>query len=272
MKELLTRTISGILVVLIVLGTILLAGYSMLALVLVIFSLALVEFRTMFGLKDQVLFFLVMAGGQLILILGYLAFSGILGIIYLSAGTATLISFILLLYLLSGKTSIREIGNYLIALVWIAGPLLIFLALGWMSRPAPYDPLLPLLLICMIWVYDIGAYVFGSLFGKNALAPKVSPGKSWEGCISGILLNTAAGYLIFRITGMFDLTAWLILSLIVSLGATVGDLFESKLKREAGVKDSGQIIPGHGGILDRFDSLLISAPLFFIFLQIYTLS
>ena len=272
MKELLTRTISGIMIVLIVLGSILLAGYSMLALILVIFSFALLEFRTMFGLKNQVLFFMVLAGGQLILILGYLAFAGILGYIYLSAGTAILLSFMLLLSLLSGKISIRETGHYLFSLTWVAGTLLLFLALGWKSKTDTYHPLMPLLLIIMIWVYDIGAYVFGSLLGKTPMAPKISPGKSWEGFVAGILLNGIAGLLVFRITGLLDLGAWLILSLIVSLGATAGDLLESKLKREAGVKDSGHLIPGHGGMLDRFDSLLISAPLFYIFLQIFSLS
>ena len=120
----------------------------------------------------------------------------------------------------------------------------------------------------LIWIFDIGAYLFGSLFGKTRIAPKISPAKTVEGLISGILLNALVSILIFKITAEGTWLMWIILSLVASLGGTAGDLLESKLKREANIKDSGQLIPGHGGILDRFDSLLFSAPLFYIALLI----
>jgi phosphatidate cytidylyltransferase len=143
-----------------------------------------------------------------------------------------------------------------------------FIALGWQKDPGSYHPFYPLVLLILIWIFDIGAFVFGSLLGKTKIAPAISPAKTLEGFISGILINTLAGYVIFRISGEYTIAAWIALSFVISIGATAGDLLESKLKREAGIKDSGNLIPGHGGVLDRFDSMLFAAPLFYVTLQI----
>lgn len=112
----------------------------------------------------------------------------------------------------------------------------------------------------LVWGTDTGAYLIGMTWGKRKLAPEISPNKSVEGAIGGLLfalLIAFAGY--FWIGG--SLPFFLILSLIASMGAQLGDLMESALKRSAGVKDSGKLIPGHGGLLDRFDSFVIALPL-----------
>lgn len=121
-----------------------------------------------------------------------------------------------------------------------------------------------LYLMTLVWIADIGAYFSGRRFGKNKLAPGISPGKTWEGVIGGVIANMIWMLLIFSLTDLLDMDLiWFIgIGLATSAISVVGDLFESILKREAGVKDSGKILPGHGGVLDRFDSVIAAAPVF----------
>ncbi len=126
-------------------------------------------------------------------------------------------------------------------------------------------------MFAMIWINDTGAFCCGSLFGKHKMSPRLSPKKTWEGLVGGILLTGASavgGYFIFRDVLPLSLIAWIFLGLLIGVFSTWGDLFESLMKRSLGVKDSGHLIPGHGGILDRIDSLLFVAPftlLYFFF-------
>lgn len=129
-----------------------------------------------------------------------------------------------------------------------------------------------LLLLVLVWAYDTGAYIVGSLFGKHKLWPQLSPKKSWEGVLGGWLLMFVSGWLALRWgPWAFSLqdAAWhgLALSLLISICAQLGDLFESKLKRMANVKDSGTFFPGHGGMLDRIDSLLFALPAFYSYMH-----
>lgn len=115
------------------------------------------------------------------------------------------------------------------------------------------------------WIYDTAAYLYGKQFGKNKFFERISPKKTWEGTIAGTVVTLAAAYgLHFLIPGMM-LTDWLALAVIVIIFGTHGDLVESLLKRSLNVKDSGTILPGHGGILDRFDTMLVSAPFVFLY-------
>jgi phosphatidate cytidylyltransferase len=268
MRNLLVRTISGILLVLIILGSILLSEYSMLTLVLAIYSLGLYEFRTMFPRQNKTIFFLFLIAGMAMLIFAYLFFKGTPEIKFPAFAAAIYVLLITLTYLFVKGFSSRNSGQLLFAFFWLAGSLVFFMALGWTRDQGVYNPIYIIILISLIWIFDIGAFVFGSLLGRTPLAPSISPGKTVEGVIFGMLLNTVAGYVAFRITGDFSIVQWILISFVVSVGGTAGDLLESKIKREAGVKDSGQIIPGHGGILDRFDSLLFSTPLFLITIEI----
>jgi len=134
------------------------------------------------------------------------------------------------------------------------------------------DKALVLFLLILIWAADIGAYFVGKFFGKNKLCPNVSPGKTLEGVYGGIALTQVVAITYVYITTqtplLNDLLIFSFLALSVSLVSVLGDLFESILKRIAGVKDSGNILPGHGGLLDRIDSLTSSAPIFFILFTI----
>jgi len=130
------------------------------------------------------------------------------------------------------------------------------------------DKTLVLFLLILIWSADIGAYFAGKFFGKNKLCPSVSPGKTLEGVYGGIALTQVVAIMYVYISTqtplLNDFLIFSFLALSVSLVSVLGDLFESVLKRIAEVKDSGSILPGHGGLLDRIDSLTSSAPIFFI--------
>lgn len=111
----------------------------------------------------------------------------------------------------------------------------------------------------IVWAGDIAAYFVGLAFGRHKLAPKVSPGKSWEGAAAGLVASAAAGAGAAAAFGI-SVAGGLLLGSMISLAAQIGDLFESAIKRRAGVKDSGGLLPGHGGVLDRFDAVFFAAP------------
>jgi phosphatidate cytidylyltransferase len=120
----------------------------------------------------------------------------------------------------------------------------------------------------LIWTNDTGAYLAGISFGKHRLMERISPKKTWEGFFGGMLFAALVAWLLSGWLGVVAPVKWVIISLIISIAGTYGDLLESMLKRSAGVKDSGSIMPGHGGFLDRFDSTLISFPLVYLFISL----
>ncbi len=129
--------------------------------------------------------------------------------------------------------------------------------------------ILPLVLVCSIWINDTMAYIVGSLIGKTPVS-SISPRKTWEGTLGGALLAVAAitlaGYFWF---GVADIISLVVISSLAAIMGTAGDFLESKLKRMAGVKDSGRILPGHGGFLDRFDSLLIATIFVWLYVKLF---
>ena len=141
--------------------------------------------------------------------------------------------------------------------IWILLPLCV-LFLIWI----PQNPAQVLGFFILIWMSDTAAYVFGSLFGKHKLAPNISPGKTWEGflcsCVFTVGLAIGLSYIPFFQSAGLQLWHWIVIALLTEVFGLMGDLIESLFKRKAGVKDSGNIIPGHGGVLDRVDSILFA--------------
>jgi phosphatidate cytidylyltransferase len=128
-----------------------------------------------------------------------------------------------------------------------------------------WNPWAFLCYLFIVWGNDVFAYLVGISIGKHKMCPRLSPKKSWEGFFGGVLGSLAMGaFGAYIVDGNYLL--WIGLAAVVSLSSVVGDLAESMFKRDAGVKDSGNFIPGHGGMLDRFDALILSAPFAFIYL------
>ncbi|MCA0133666.1 phosphatidate cytidylyltransferase [Winogradskyella alexanderae] len=131
-----------------------------------------------------------------------------------------------------------------------------------------FTPMLLLGSFILVWVNDSAAYLIGKNFGKQKLFSSISPKKTVEGFLGGLFFACVSSYFIFTYTETLSSTNWLILAIIVSVMGTFGDLIESKFKRQAGVKDSGVIMPGHGGLLDRLDSLIFASPFIYLFLRL----
>ncbi len=149
-------------------------------------------------------------------------------------------------------------------------PFLCLIGLGMLhgSYSSDYSYELPLGFFLLMWTNDTGAYLVGRSIGKNKLLERVSPGKTWEGFIGGVVLNAILAFFLYDLFPVQSRVHWMVLGLLIALGGTLGDLFQSRYKRDLGVKDSGNILPGHGGILDRFDGVLFAAPLALAYLHI----
>jgi phosphatidate cytidylyltransferase len=163
---------------------------------------------------------------------------------------------------LLGRTPVREslpaLGAFSFGIPYVALPIA---ALCHLQRR---DPWLVFLLVAIVWLGDSAAYYAGSQFGKHKMAPVVSPNKSWEGAIASQLVSAiATAVWSYFYLGRIDL-AVVTLGLVVNFAAQLGDLVESMLKRGAGIKDSGNVLPGHGGMLDRADALLFAAPVLWL--------
>ena len=174
----------------------------------------------------------------------------------------------LVLFLVSGFRSplervLPDVAFSVFGLLY-CGLTLATLPLVWIQ---PNGPSLLIFLFCIVWTGDIAALYAGRTFGRNKLAPRLSPNKSWEGSAASLAGSLLVAVLLLALarTGRFvryegSLTHWLLLAALLNLFAQLGDLVESAIKRGAGVKDSGTMLPGHGGILDRIDALLLAAP------------
>lgn len=191
-----------------------------------------------------------------------------------------------IIYLLISELYLRQpdpILNWaysLMAQLYIALPfsLLNVLAFRWDGTGVSYSYLAPLAVFVFLWLNDTGAYCCGSLLGRHKLFPRISPGKTWEGSIGGGILVVAVAALVGHLAQRYGvdslgltLPQWCGMGLVVVVFGTWGDLVESLFKRTLGIKDSGNILPGHGGMLDRFDSSLMAIPAVVVYLYTLTL-
>ncbi|MDR0385556.1 MAG: phosphatidate cytidylyltransferase, partial [Prevotellaceae bacterium] len=164
------------------------------------------------------------------------------------------------------ETPFSNISGVLAGAIYVALPFSLTTELTMPAHDGNYDYRIFLSLFIFLWSNDVGAYCFGMMFGRGGrhkLFERISPGKSWEGFFGGVIASLLAALILSSVWGdryVFDRLHWFVLAAVVSLSGTFGDLAESMLKRAAGVKDSGKIIPGHGGVLDRFDSALFAFP------------
>jgi phosphatidate cytidylyltransferase len=274
MKNLLTRTLTGILYVAILTGGILGNSYTFALLFSVVTLLCLREFYQLINSKKQtkIDLRLHLPGGVLLFIATHLYLSGVVPPQILLAYPAyVVVVFIAGLYEKGqGPADSLTCAAYaFLGQSYIALPLAALNLLAFPTSGAPYHPRSILALLIFIWANDTGAYLIGSLIGKHRLWERISPRKSWEGFFGGLLFTIAASFVFTH------LTAWEIpplhrvgLAIAVALFATWGDLIESSIKRLLDVKDSGTILPGHGGLLDRFDSLLLAVYAMLAYLQI----
>ena len=276
-----TRLISGtIYVALIVLVLVLSMVWGLWILLSVFAVSGIIEFNRLTGVNRPYIFRIVLDCAAAVWLLYATAQYGMA----ISHGIGIFLPYLLyLLYVVCRSTflphqaMLPSLGNSIIGQLYIAVPLALTIRLTLVVDPfssmTQYNGLLLLAIFIFIWVNDTGAYLVGSRWGKRRLAPNISPKKSVEGSIGGLILVLLSA-VILRLL-LFPELSWLrilLIATVVAVFGTIGDLFESSLKRQAGVKDSGKLIPGHGGILDRIDSLLLAVPAVYLllaFLDLY---
>jgi phosphatidate cytidylyltransferase len=211
------------------------------------------------------------------LLFGGLTYSALaahaMGLIAVS-GIIVIIPFIFLFFLIelwrNKANPFINIALSITAVAYIAIPfglMIYFFDPVVLSGPLHYGIVLGFLVI--LWLNDTGAYFVGSLIGKHKLFERISPGKTWEGSAGGALFALLTGWGLSFIFKQLDVSQWLLLAILIVITGTLGDLVESMLKRSLGIKDSGNILPGHGGLLDRFDAVLLSAPFVFVYLAFF---
>lgn len=268
MNNLLTRTITGIVFVALTVSAIVIDHHAFFILFLIIAILALWELYRLAELSDirpnkalgvvsGVLVFLINASFALgyfdrnILLLNFVPF------------------FLILLSELYRKlpNPFTNVAFTIFGLLYIAVP---FSLLGFLPninlQPGVYQPAILLGFFGISWLNDTAAFLVGSNFGRIKLSEQVSPKKTWEGSLAGGLFALLAAYLLSLFFVELTIVNWMIMAIIIVFFGNYGDLFESMFKRSLQVKESGKLLPGHGGILDRFDGILISAPFVFVYL------
>ena len=277
MNNFIVRTITGILFVAVVVCSFL-RPQAMVLLFALITGLTIWEFTGLVNDREKVTvnrlistvagvyFFFAVAGFSSDLTPSAVFIPYLVSIIYLMVAE---------LYL-KNEDPIHDWAYTMMAQLYIALPFSLLNTLAYHLTPqglVTYDAVLPLSVFVFLWMNDTGAYLCGSLLGKHKLFPRISPGKSWEGSIGGGILVIAVAVLVWYLTEQYQLNQlglsaleWAGLGLTVVIFGTWGDLVESLFKRTLGIKDSGNILPGHGGMLDRFDSSLLAIPAAVVYL------
>ncbi len=274
MMNLIKRILSGVLYIALIVGAILLLDNSP-VMYLLVFPLLIVlgigEMITM-AKDDATQSWLVnvidMAGGVGVFLAFYMHYEGTMmqsrSMWLLPIAAYVLLRTIVQLYR-ERQNAVHSLERSFFSLGYVALP--VAMLNGIMSITAPR---MLLGMFIFIWLYDTGAFCVGMLLGRHRLFERISPKKSWEGVFGGLAACVAGAYVTHHWFNEFfqvpNLAIWIGLSVVVAVFATFGDLVESLIKRTVGVKDSGNILPGHGGILDRIDSLLLVAPAVFIYL------
>ena len=262
MKDLQIRALSGGLYAGVLMGAIFLSPYTITAVVLLFSGLALWEFQRLIRFKSFI--------PALVLVL--LAVYAVLGFIStftegILVHIALAINMVLVVLLFSSKKiSYSYPAQFLLSIGYIV------LSSYFITRTAfegsNYEPWILALLYISIWTNNSFAYLFGSKFGKHKLLPAISPKKSWEGFFGGMLATIIITYFIEDRMHIFDNNLWILFAVMIPVLATLGDFVQSYFKRIAKVKDSGSLIPGHGGFYDRMDSVIFVAPFYYLLLKL----
>ena len=267
MKELLIRSVSGILMSVVLLACVFVSPWTWMALMLFIVAVGTFEISRL--LKMNSISGIVI--GEVLSLSAYIL-SALVALQVISPKWLLIEMLILMmpfLYaLFSVKHDAKQIFTYLVAslaFLSLSSSLMVFMyredLFGFLAGPR-----LIILVFCLLWINDIFAYLTGKLLGRHKLFPRISPGKTIEGSIGGLVFTLVSLIIFCHYSNWFSVPYAIGLAIIAVVFGTLGDLCESMLKRQAGVKDSGKLIPGHGGILDRFDSVMFSIPFIFVYL------
>jgi phosphatidate cytidylyltransferase len=265
MNNFVKRSLSGFFFVTLIVGSILLNRFAFLVVFAIITGWTVSEFHKLTNLQKDIK---VMPGIASIsaIILFLTSFFYASGILPFMVFSIYAICFVIILISELFQQKVNPVHNwayFILGQIFIALP---FSLLNFILFIDSWQPFILLAVFVVIWLNDTGAYLVGVNFGKHKMFKRISPKKSWEGFVGGAVAALFSGYFFSLLIPQINLLNWIIFSEIIVIFGTFGDLIESLLKRTLNVKDSGNVIPGHGGLLDRFDSMLLVTPVVFMFL------
>ena len=264
MKEFLRRVLTGAVYVTILLAAVFLSSDAFDFLFMVLGLACLYEFKKLVELKGLHIYVAYLA-----LWWFYIYLIEDRWAIYLLLGLTVMTNLYLVLYLFSPKRHLTfPLQKFVVGLFYAGGGCIFLTMIPYKDND--FSQFLILGVFVLVWINDSFAYIVGSLFGKHKLYSAISPKKTIEGSLGGLFFALGTAYILSRYEPLLTPTQWVLLAFIVIIFGDLGDLVESKLKRDAGVKDSGAILPGHGGLLDRLDSLIFAAPFAFLMLNLIT--
>ncbi len=271
MKSAIQRVITGILLAGIMIGSVLMGIYGFLLLILAINFLGLKEFYQLF--RSETIYPRVISGILLASALVFTSFLVVNGItdlrVLLILIPLSFSIYVIELYL-KAENPFLNLAITFLGVLCISLPLSFFLLIAFLPFGSViYHAEIIIGIFVILWAGDSGAFFFGKLFGKRLLFHRISPNKTWEGSLGGAFSALAASFIMDLLDPVHRLQEWIIMAVIIMVTGTYGDFIKSLMKRSLHVKDSGTILPGHGGILDRFDTLLGSAPFIFGYLILY---
>lgn len=262
-----TRAITGFFFVLVMLASVLFGAYTFSIFFIVLALLSLSEFYRLVdkdeARPDQVAGLLLGAAVFVPIALSFLDLTHVIP--WFLPVPFVVLAYIRELYR-RNEQPFYNIALTFLGVTYAVMPFIFFFCLGFLQ--GSYNHYLPMSFLFMLWANDTGAYLVGRKLGKTKLFERHSPKKTWEGFIGGMLLSVIVSLILHRYSVDLAVWKWCTMAVIISIFGTLGDLTESMLKRSFHVKDSGSLLPGHGGLLDRFDGLLVAAPLVYCFLKL----
>ena len=269
MKNIVVRTLTGIVFISLVIGSVLINPFAFMGVFFVVAMLGLYEFFRM-GSVPKAFIYPGLISGAVLYLISALFSHGAIGYKWFFLMPLVLIALVIYALYHKNQAPFQIIAYTFFGVLYICVPLslLNFLYSPFTIIQGCSTQLLTGFFI-ITWTTDTAAYLSGMAFGRHKLFERISPGKSWEGSIGGAVFAMLPAWLLSLVFKDIELIHWIIISLIIVVGGTYGDLSESMLKRSFGLKDSGRILPGHGGILDRFDSVLFSAPLVLMYVVFF---
>lgn len=267
MNNFVKRSLSGAIFVILVAGSILLGQTTFALFFTIICGWAVFEFHKLTNNQPVIKtnYRLAISSSVLLFACSFIDASGIVHFPVFSLYGLFFILVVISELFLKKQNPVHNWAYFVLGQVFVALP---FSMLNYIIFIHGFQPLILLAVFVTIWVNDTGAYLVGITLGKHRLFERISPKKSWEGFFGGAIFALISGYIFSLIIKDINLINWLIFSEIIVIFGTFGDLIESLLKRSLNVKDSGNVIPGHGGLLDRFDSMLLAAPAIYLFLSL----
>jgi phosphatidate cytidylyltransferase len=264
MNESLKRSLSGVVYIVLLIFSTLFSNYTFLLLFGFFLLVATIEFCDLVNLgKMQA----VVLSATLYILFSFFQITSSTKILLI---IASLFVSLKLIYLLFNKSKIKldSISKYVYLIGYVALPIIILTKIPTDIFGLKFKPQIIISIFILIWINDTFAYIVGKSLGKTKLFESISPKKTIEGFVGGVLFAVLSSVIIAKFYVVMPIYFWVTIALIVGIFGTIGDLIESKFKRNANVKDSGTIMPGHGGILDRLDSAIFVAPFIYLFIQI----